>query len=213
MLPFTSIRLPRSTSQFKPSSESALRIEFGCDCVPEQHSKYIRSLPLSPGTGTTSDELTRESPAPPCRGEGRTPLSGSQVAPSIEVALRIRVVVVIRDSRESGTRQDLRVVQSVAALGQRNHTRRDSAAQASPCRFRWPLHIGRRIEVVVKRSVDRARVTGPLNTRVHRRSVYGRRRRGRRCKVDHSDTGITEVRSGRAAQSRCDALVQSLNSS
>ena len=163
LLPFTSIRLPRSTSQFKPPSESALRIEFGCDCVPEQHSKYIRSLPLSPGTGTTSDELTR---------------------------------------------QDLRVVQSVAALGQHNHTRRDSAAQASPCRFRRPLHIGRRIEVVVGRSVDRARVTGPLNTRVHRRSVYGRRRRGRRCKVDHSDTGMTEVRSGRAAQSRCDALVQ-----
>ena len=38
-------------------------------------------------------------------------------------------------------------------------------------------------------------------------------RRGRHRKVDHSDTGITEVRSGRAAQSRCDALVQSLNSS
>ena len=126
---------------------------------------------------------------------------------------RRRVVVVIRDSRESGTRQDLRVVQSVAALGQRNHTRRDSAAQASPCRFRRPPHIGRPIEIVVRRSVDRDRVTGPLNTRDHRRSVYGRKRRGRRCKVDHSDTGITEVRSGRAAQSRCDALVQSLNSS
>jgi len=68
---------------------------FECCAGPqaaESTLKYIRQRPLSPGTGTTSGDTTRYSPAPPACGVSRTPGSGVHTAPSPDHALKIRVV-------------------------------------------------------------------------------------------------------------------------